>query len=119
MEIGDAIVDVFQPREPKDHRAEAAEVEKARQDKAAEADIQKIRDAHAAVRKELDAKLAAVRKEYEPLEDKVGLFEGAAYTTKGMYRPMIHCIMIASPKKEFCLVCQRAIRQMIDFVCGQ
>jgi len=112
-------IEALQAEQAKDRQAMHAAIEQGTQARATEADLQKIRDAHAAVQKELDGKLAAVRKEYEPLEGKVGLFEGAGYTTKGMYRPMIHCIMIASPKKEFCLVCQRAIRQMIDYVCGK
>ena len=49
------------------------------------------------------------------MEDKVGVFEGAGYASKGLYRSMIHCIMIASPKNEFCRVCQAAIARMIDF----
>jgi hypothetical protein len=112
-------IDSLEAELARDRRTQEAEIGEAQQAKAPEADIQKIRDAHAAIRKELEGRLAAVRAEYQPLEDKVGLFEGAAYTPQGMYRPMIHCIMISSPKKEFCRVCQRAIRQMIDFVCGK
>jgi hypothetical protein len=116
---GKARIEALEAEQATGRKAMQAEIDRAKLAKAAEADIQKTRDAHAAIQKELDGKLAAVRKEYESLEDKVGLFEGAGYTTQGMYRPMIHCIMIASPKKEFCLVCQRAIRDMIDFVCGK
>jgi len=63
----------------------------------------------------LRARIEAVRKKYAHLEDKVGVFEGAGYASKGLYRPMIYCLMISSPKGEFCRVCQRAIAQMIDF----
>ncbi|HCS48846.1 MAG TPA: hypothetical protein DIW61_11555 [Candidatus Aminicenantes bacterium] len=28
---------------------------------------------------------------------------------------MVYCIMISSPKDEFCRVCQQAIARMIDF----
>lgn len=67
---------------------------------------------------DLAGKIAAVRAEYASLDDKVGVFEGAGYASKGLYRSMIHCIMIDNPKNEFCRVCQRAIARMIDFVSG-
>jgi hypothetical protein len=63
----------------------------------------------------LAARIAAVRADYASLEDKVGVFEGAGYASKGLYRSMIYCIMIASPKNEFCRVCQAAIARMIEF----
>ncbi len=69
--------------------------------------------------KELGKKMEEVRAAYKGLENTVGAFEGAGYTSKGLYRPMIHCIMISSPKNEFCKVCQRAIGQMIDFYSGK
>jgi len=71
----------------------------------------KFQKAEAGIR----ARIEAVRKKYADLEDKVGVFEGAGYASKGLYRPMIYCLMISSPKGEFCRVCQRAIAQMIDF----
>ena len=67
----------------------------------------------------LAAKIAAVKAEYASLVDKVGVFEGAGYASKGLYRSMIYCIMIGNPKNEFCRVCQRAIARMIDFVSGR
>jgi len=48
----------------------------------------------------------------------VGVFEGDGYASKGLYRPVINCIMISSPKMEFCHVCQRAIARMIEFYSG-
>jgi len=52
------------------------------------------------------------------LNDKVGVFEGAGYAAKGLYRPMVYCLMISNSKDEFCLVCQRAIGRMIDYFSG-
>ena len=49
----------------------------------------------------------------------VGLFEGAAYQAKGIYRPFYDCIMKSKTCIEFCPVCQRAIRNMIHFYCGE
>ena len=60
-------------------------------------------------------KSITVNKQYAGLEDKVGVFEGAGYAAKGLYRPQMYCIMISSPKGEFCRVCQRAISWMIDY----
>ncbi len=44
---------------------------------------------------------------------KVGAFEGADYQAKGYYRPQINCIMFTRTN-FFCLVCQAAIKKIID-----
>jgi hypothetical protein len=49
------------------------------------------------------------------LSGKVGLFEGAGYSAKGLYRPEIECIMFSNRQKRFCRVCQEAIIRMIRF----
>ena len=36
---------------------------------------------------------------------KVGAFEGAGYSSKGMYRSMLDCIMFSKGAKPFCKVC--------------
>lgn len=46
---------------------------------------------------------------------KIGVYEGAGYCPKGVYRPMQSCRMRDNENPNFCPVCQRAIRQMIDF----
>ncbi|MDR1371601.1 MAG: IgA Peptidase M64 [Dysgonamonadaceae bacterium] len=43
-----------------------------------------------------------------------GLFEGAGYSPKGMYRPALGCIM-RGLHDHFCPVCQRAVNRMIDY----
>jgi hypothetical protein len=48
-------------------------------------------------------------------ENKVGVFEGAAYQTKGMYRPYQDCLMRSD--KPFCPVCTREIQRMIEYHC--
>ncbi len=45
--------------------------------------------------------------------NKVGVFEGAAYVTKGLYRPYQDCLMRSD--KPFCPVCTREINKMLDF----
>jgi hypothetical protein len=44
---------------------------------------------------------------------KVGAFEGAGYLPKGLYRPMIDCIMFSKGNKPFCDVCESAISKVI------
>jgi hypothetical protein len=46
---------------------------------------------------------------------KVGVFEGAGYANKGMYRPMIDCIMFTKAQKKFCIVCEEAMIQIITW----
>jgi len=60
---------------------------------------------------ELDARFASVR-------EVVGAFEGAGYASKGLYRPSWHCLMISSPRDEFCPVCRRAIERMVRHYAG-
>ena len=45
----------------------------------------------------------------------VGVYEGAGYSLKGVYRPSKDCRMRTNSNPEFCPVCQRAIRKVIDF----
>lgn len=47
--------------------------------------------------------------------NKVGVFEGGGYMTKGIYRPMFDCRMQTNTAKGFCPVCQKAIQEVIDF----
>jgi hypothetical protein len=46
---------------------------------------------------------------------KVGAFEGGGYSSQGIYRPMIDCIMFSKGKKPYCKVCENAILKMIKF----
>lgn len=44
----------------------------------------------------------------------VGAFEGAAYESRGLYRPQADCIMFTRDPVGFCRVCRRAIERIID-----
>ena len=46
---------------------------------------------------------------------KLGVFEGAGYMTKGVYRPVQECRMRINECEEFCPVCTRAIIRMIEY----
>jgi len=50
-----------------------------------------------------------------PWLNKVGAFEGAGYTSKGLYRPSLDCIMFSKGTKPFCPVCRKALERVIDY----
>lgn len=102
-------------------RARVAERQALAEAKAAKASKAKLEAIHKKYAKELDAlkeKQAEVRKRFPGLEEKVGLFEGAAYTSQGMYRSQMFCLMGNTPKEEFCKVCQRAIARIVALQSG-
>ena len=45
---------------------------------------------------------------------KVGAFEGAMYDAQGLCHPSTDCIMFTRDEVGFCMVCSRAIEQVID-----
>lgn len=47
--------------------------------------------------------------------EALGVYEGAGYSMKGIYRPVPDCRMRTNEAKAFCPVCQRAIQRLIDF----
>lgn len=49
------------------------------------------------------------------LYTKVGVYEGAGYTRKGIYRPTTECRMKINEAPVFCPVCQRALERLINF----
>jgi hypothetical protein len=49
-----------------------------------------------------------------PHAGKVGAFEGANYEARGAYRPQADCIMFTRDNVPFCIVCRRAIAQILD-----
>lgn len=50
------------------------------------------------------------------IPQELGLYEGAGYTSHGVYRPVDYCIMRNnSYAYPFCPVCNRALRRMINF----
>ena len=44
---------------------------------------------------------------------KVGAFEGAGYSAKGLFRPMLDCLMFTKGKKPLCSVCEQAVIRII------
>jgi len=46
---------------------------------------------------------------------KLGVYEGAGYVAKGLYRPCPDCLMRSFDVDKFCPVCSAAIQRMIDY----
>ena len=47
--------------------------------------------------------------------ESVGVYEGAGYLTKGVYRPAPECRMKVNDVQQFCPVCRRAIARAVAF----
>lgn len=49
-------------------------------------------------------------------KEKLGVYEGGGYVSKGVYRPWMNCLMNnLHTIDEFCPVCSKSIQDMIDF----
>ncbi len=81
--------------------------------------IEAMETRHRKAQADLQKRVDAVLARHGSVVGKVGLFEGAGYAAKGLYRPSMYCLMGLSPTDEYCPVCRRAIRRMIDFECGR
>jgi hypothetical protein len=46
---------------------------------------------------------------------KVGAFEGAGYSARGLYRPAVDCLMFSKGAKPFCRVCEEAVAQVVEY----
>ncbi len=47
--------------------------------------------------------------------NKIGVYEGAGYTSKGVYRAYQNCKMKSNSTNEFCEVCKKALSDMMDY----
>jgi hypothetical protein len=56
-----------------------------------------------------------VKKDPKEIFTAVGVYEGAGYTSKGIYRPVTECRMKINEAPAFCPVCQRALERLILF----
>lgn len=54
-------------------------------------------------------------KDADPTRRRIGVYEGAGYSAKGVYRPTQDCRMRTNTNPEFCPVCQKALADIIDF----
>lgn len=51
----------------------------------------------------------------DTIRTQIGLFEGAGYRMKGIYRGMQDCRMRTNENPDFCTVCRNALQNLIDF----
>lgn len=83
-----------------------------------EAVVEQLRaaeDAHAAAHAaEVEAILAA-----SPWAGVVGAYEGAGYSSQGLYRPALDCLMFSRGVKPWCPVCRRAVEDTILALSGE
>lgn len=49
----------------------------------------------------------------------IGVYEGAAYVSKGIYRACPDCRMKTNDADDFCPICESAIQEVIDFLCDE
>jgi hypothetical protein len=50
--------------------------------------------------------------------EKLGVYQGGGYVSKGVYRPWINCLMSNLHTIDmFCPVCKKSIQDRIDFNC--
>jgi hypothetical protein len=49
------------------------------------------------------------------MESQIGVYEGAGYQSRGVFRPYPDCRMKTNAAESFCPVCQRAIARIIEF----
>jgi hypothetical protein len=56
-----------------------------------------------------------VKKNGDEIFTAVGVYEGAGYTSKGIYRPVTECRMKINEAPAFCPVCQRALERLVYF----
>ena len=65
----------------------------------------------------LDAKTPIPTPATKEYADKLGVFEGGGYVSKGVYRPRQECLMNQLARSDtFCPVCEKAITEMINFL---
>ncbi|MGZ5515297.1 MAG: M64 family metallopeptidase, partial [Candidatus Aminicenantales bacterium] len=90
-EYGKDRVEALQAELRDNRTARGKALDAAKKRNAPEKEIRGIEAKFKAADDALGAKIAAIRAEYASLEDKVGVFEGAGYASKGLYRSMIYC----------------------------
>ena len=64
----------------------------------------------------VDSKSSIPTKVWAENEGVVGVYEGAGYVTKGVYRPWLECLMRSLDKRVFCPVCQSALQKQINYL---
>jgi hypothetical protein len=117
-EYGKDAIEALQSERQASQKAAAEETAAAKEKGADAAALKAIQDKAAEAAKGIQARIEEIRKKFAHLANKVGVFEGAGYSAKGLYRPQMNCIMISNPKMEFCAVCRKALAARIEYYTG-
>ena len=80
-----------------------------------EPNLTTLKDFHQKWEDLMDEKLPVPTPAIPKNKNKVGVYEGAGYSLKGVYRPMQDCRMRTNEYPEFCPICHRALERLIDF----
>ncbi len=73
-------------------------------------ELRRQEEEHAAAHSDWAAEFLAA----DPAAGKVGAFEGAGYSSTGLYRPMLDCLMFSRRVQPYCQVCERAVARRIE-----
>ncbi len=80
-----------------------------------EENIGKIRSEFSARNKEIDRKIREIREKYQEMyKGKIGVFEGAGYSSKGLYRSEVVGGVSSGTRYGYGLVSEDAIRKVIE-----
>jgi len=47
--------------------------------------------------------------------DRLGVYEGGGYVSKGVFRPSVHCTMNGISYNDFCPVCRKALGEVLEY----
>lgn len=92
-----------------------SKIAKMKREKAPKSEIEKLEEEAEKLSKEHAKKIDEFLSESK-YRGKVGAFEGAGYSSRGLFRPMLDCIMFSKGRKPYCKVCERAIMDVISAI---
>lgn len=92
-----------------------SKIAKMKREKAPKSEIEKLEEEAEKLSKEHAKKIDEFLSKSK-YRGKVGAFEGAGYSSRGLFRPMLDCIMFSKGRKPYCKVCERAIRDVISAI---
>ena len=91
-----------------------AKIAQMKRDHAPAADIARAEDQSEKLSREEADKVDAMLKASK-FWGQVGVFEGAGYAAKGLYRSQLDCLMFTKGTKPFCKVCEAAVLKTIRY----
>jgi hypothetical protein len=89
-----------------------AKIARLKRDKAPEADIARLEEESERLSRQNAEKVDDFLRQSK-FAGTVGVFEGAGYASRGLYRPMLDCLMFTKGNKPLCKVCEAAVIRVI------